>query len=226
MPGRSQYPTGADLEAYLIAAGFDETFVESLPTDIYAAAGVSQFERDADRQMLAVTGTREFDPQKVTPSGLLDLEMDLAALTSVAWSSTSYTVGTDVRGFPLNATNRGQPYSALSFGLWRRFYRSSYPLLPALITVTGDWGFAAEIPDDAWLGMLAVAGRLLLPQIIHQRTGGMESWTEADMTERYGTKPMEALSSGWQGVALATAGGITADGKRIWGKYTRFPMPV
>lgn len=222
--GQAAYPTGSDLAAYLLAAGFTATFVAALDTDTFAAAGASQFERECDRRMLAVTQTREFDPARVTASGFLDLRADLASLASVAWNGVSYAVGTEVRAFPLNAADDGRPYSGLTFGVWRRFYPMSYPLLPPLVTVTGDWGYGATIPEDAWAGMLAAAGLLLVPQIIQRRTGGMESWTEADMTERYGTNPLQGLRTGWQAVTLATAGGIDERGKRQYGKYTRIPL--
>lgn len=222
--GKAAYPTAAELAAFLVAAGFSSTFVAALDTTTFAAAGAAQFEREADRRMLAVTQTREFDPERVSPRGFLDLRADLAAATSVAWSSQSYAVGTDVRLFPLNAVDDGRPYSGLSFPYWRRFYPVSYPILPPLITVVGDWGYGATIPEDAWVGMMAYAGLLLFPQIVQRSTGGMEAWTEADMSERYGINPLQGLRMGWQGVALATAGGLDDRGVRHTGKYARVPM--
>lgn len=221
---QAAYPTAADLEAFLIAAGFSTDFVAALDTTTFAAAGASQFEREADRRMLAVTQTREFDPYSVSPNGFLDLRQDLAALTSVSWNTQSYVVGTDVRPFPLNAADDGRPYSGLTFGLWRRFYPTSYPLLPPLITVGGDWGYGTTIPDDAWIAMMAFAGLLLFPQIVQRATGGMEAWTEADMSERYGINPLQGLRMGWQAVTMATAGGLDDKGVRHLGKYTRYPV--
>lgn len=221
--GKAAYPTGAELAAYLVAAGFTSAFVAALDTTTFAAAGASEFEREAGRRMLAVTQTREFDPCRVGTNGFLDLKADLASLTSVAWNTTAYTVGTDVRAFPLNAADDGLPYSGLSFGYWRRFSGYGYPF-PPLISVAGDWGYGATIPEDAWAGMLAFAGMLLFPQIVQRRTGGMFEWTEADMREAYGNNPLQGLRAGWQAITLATAGGLTDQGKRVWGKYARIPM--
>lgn len=222
--GKAAYPTAAELAAYLVAAGFDSTFVAALDTTTMAAAGAAQFEREAGRRMLAVTQTREFDPAKVSPRGFLDLRGDLAALTSVSWGTTSYVVGTDVRAFPLNAADDGLPYSGLNFGYWRRFWGQSGFPLPQLISVAGDWGYGATIPEDAWIGMMAYAGLLLFPQILILRTQGMLDWTEADMHEVYGNNPLQGLRLGWQAVTLGTAGGLDDRGQRHWGKYARIPM--
>lgn len=224
--GKAAYPTGADLVAYLTAAGFATTFIAALDTTTAALAGAAQFERDADRRMLAVTQTREFDPERVGPRGFLDLRADLATATSVAYGSQSFIVGTDVRLMPLNAVDDGHPYNALSFGYWRRFYAVSYPLLPVLITVIGSWGFGATIPEDAWEGMLAFAGMFLFPQLVQRRTQGMIEWREADMQESYGLNPLLSLRLGWQAVTLATAGGLDDRGTRHYGKYTRVPAAV
>lgn len=222
--GKLAYPTGAELAAYLIAAGFTAAFVAALDTTTAAAAGAAQFEREADRRMLAVTQTREFDAERVSPRGFLDLRTDLAAATGVSWSTNTYVVGTDVRLFPLNAADDGHPYSGLTFPYWRRFYPTSYPLLPPLITVVGSWGFGATIPEDAWIGMLAAAGLLLLPQIVQRRTGGMVAWSEADMQETYGPNPLMSLQRNWQAVMLSLAGGLDERGVRHMGKYARVPM--
>lgn len=221
--GRSQYPTGSDLEAHLTAAGFSATLIATLDLEVAAAAGASQFEREAGRRMLGVTQTRSFDPGRVGANGFLDLRADLASLTGVAWNGTSYAVGTDVRAFPLNAAADGLPYSGLSFGHWRRFFAGYWPL-PTLIEVSGAWGYGVEIPEDAWLGMLAWAGLLLLPVIVQAQTGGVEAWVEADMQERYGAQPLSALRMGWEATAFATSGGQGSDGKRRWGKYARIPV--
>jgi hypothetical protein len=224
--GRPQYPNGSDLTAYLLAAGLDESFVAALDVETAAAAGVSQFEHEAGRRMLAVAGTRTFD--RAMSNGVLvlgdDLASDSLAAPTVSDNGTALTLGTQARFEPMDAPGRGLPYNRVRFA----YYHRTGVMLPwsvaAPVSIAGSWGYASTIPEDAWLSMLAFAGLYLFPQILQRRTGGMEAWTEADMSERYGTKPLETLKLGWQGITLGTAGGLNEQGKRVWGKYARVPM--
>ena len=225
MPGRSQYPTGENLESFLLQAGFSATFVAGFDLELWALAGWRAFEREADRVMLAAAGTREYDPAQVSPRGVLDLGADLVSVTSAAYGSTTFVQGTDFRLFPLNAARLGRPYNAVTFGYWRRFWSSTFPL-STLIAIVGSWGFGTLIPEDAWIGMLAMAGREMQPLLGQASSKGLEMFTEADVTERYGPKPLEALLTGWSLTALGTCGGLGVDGKRHYGRYTRVPQPV
>lgn len=228
MPGRNQYPSGADLLAFLEAAGFSS----SLTTDaafmggdadleLFAVAGWRAFNQAAGRQMLAVAGSRSFD----RPSGMrgvIDLGDDLASgsVTAPALTDlgTALVLNTDYVLEPLDAAGRGAPYNRLRF--WRRVWNYSQTIGPP-ITVTGSWGYATTIPEDAWVGMLAMGALALFPLIQQARTQGFASWKEADMDEAYGPMPLAGLQMGWQMRALATCGGLDDKGKRIAGTYTR-----
>jgi len=229
MPGRNQYPTGADLLAFLETAGFSSTLATDTAflggdLELYAVAGWRAFNREADRQMLAVSGTRSFDRAGI--NGVLVLGDDLASGTtpSVTDQSATLTVGTEVRFEPLDAVGRGEPYNRARFlRRWGYNYASPYSIAP-LVTITGAWGYATLIPEDAWLGMLALGALALFPLIQQARSSGLDSWQEADMIERYGSDPLAGLRVGWQNLALMTAGGMGADGKRRYGTYTRLPL--
>ncbi len=220
---RPQYPTGDDLASYLLQAGFSETFLAAYDLELFALAGWEAFNRAANRTMLAVTGTRSFDAGG--SNGVLVLGEDLASgVTPTATGySTPLTVGTDVRFEPMSAAGRGKPYDRARF-LWRRGYTAfPYSVAPQ-ITITGSWGYAVEIPDDAFVGMLAMGALGMAPLLIQARTGGIQMWREADMEESYGPKPLQSLMEGWQGRAWATCGGMGPDGKWIMGMYTRVPF--
>lgn len=226
MPGRNQYPSGADLLAFLQTAGFSSaisTDVAFLGGDLelFAVAGWRAFNHQAGRTMLAVSGARSFDrPGGVR--GVIDLGDDLATGTITAPTltdlGTALVANTDYVLEPLDAPGRGMPYNRLRF--WRRVWNISTTIAPP-ITVTGSWGFGVTIPEDAWLGMLALGALAMFPLIQQARTQGFASWREADMDEAYGPMPLAGLKAGWEMLALSTAGGVDADGKYRAGRYTR-----
>jgi hypothetical protein len=200
MPAKTQYPNGEDLETFLTAAGFSSTRLATLDLESGAAAGVATFEQATGRRMLAISETREFDlPEH--PRAILDLRADLASLTTVAVSGTGQTLGTDVRLLPVNAADRGRPYRMLQFA--RRFYPvATYPQPSwGAVAVTGLWGYGTTIPEDAWLAMLALGALQLHPLLAQAELGGLESWTEGDVTERYGSDPLGSLRVNWTTIA-------------------------
>lgn len=223
MPGRTQYPTGENLESFLLAAGFSETLVETLDLELYALAGWQAWERQANRKMLATTSTRRFDPRRVTPMGFLDVRADLVSVSAASFGGTTFTEDSDFYLVPTDAALKGRPFYGLTFGYWRRFWSTGYPL-STLLSISGSWGYGTTIPEDAFVGMMAMAALEMAPQIALARTGGLESWTEADMTERYGAKPVETLSMGWQNAVSRSAGGWNDKGEFVAGRYTRQPM--
>lgn len=193
---QAAYPTQIDMSAWLQDAGFSPSAVAPLDLASAIAAGIATFESASGRKMLATSQTREFDlPDH--PRGILDLRDDLASLTSVTVSGTGQVVGTDVRLLEPNAADQGRPYWGLQFA--RRFYPvTSYPQPSwAAIAVTGLWGYGAAIPDDAWQAMLALAGVALFPYLAQAQSGGVEMWSEQDVTERYGADPLGSLRNNW-----------------------------
>jgi len=220
------YPTASDLEAFLIAAGFDATFVATLDLTTAAAAGQQAFEEATGRRFLATTQTREFDPCRVTPAGKLNLKTEAVSFSSVTWGTTTLTAGTDYRGLPLNAPDDGKPYNMLEFGHYRRYYPLTFPL-STLITVVGSWGYGTTIPDAVWAAMLAAAGLWLWPQIMQAITGGLTAWTEADMSETYGQTAFLRLQNGWNGLVYGMPGGpgqpMMPGAVQLWRRVAIFP---
>jgi hypothetical protein len=216
---RTQYPTGHDLEAFLTSAGFSSTVLDTFDLDLFAAAGWQAFNRNAGRTMLAVSGARSFD-RPYGARGVIDLGDDLASASAptLADAGTALTLNTDYVLEPLDAPGRGAPYNRLRF--WRRLWNISHTIGPP-ITVTGAWGYAVTIPEDAWVGMLALGALAMVPQMAQAAAGGLTMWREADMAESYGSEPLGGLRLGWQSMAQRTAGGWDEKGVFRNGRYTR-----
>lgn len=212
------YPIGSDLSAYLILAGFDAAYVATLDLTNAALAGYRAFEQATGRRMLATTQTRQFDRPRHCH---LNLKADLLTVSSFLDGTTALVANTDYRLEPLNAADDDLPYTRVF--LWRRYGYSAFPVsLAPRFTIAGNWGYGTSIPEDAWQAMLAAASLYLLPLITQQRSGGMEAWTEADMSERYGSDPLMSLRTSWTWLLLGTAGGLDPKtGKRLTGTYTR-----
>jgi hypothetical protein len=193
---QAAYPTQIDLGAWLQDAGFSAETVANLDLATAATAGVSAFESATGRRMLATTQTREYDLSR-HPNGFVDLRGDLASLTSVTVNGTTQVVGTDVRLREPNAADEGLPYWAIQLAR-RHFPVVSYPQPSwGVIAVTGLWGYGATIPDDAWIAMVMAGALTLFPAIAQLQVGGIESWTEQDVTERYGSDPLGSLRNNW-----------------------------
>lgn len=196
----ADYPTAADLEAYLEAAGVS---VGTLDLAQAVASAIAAFETATGRRMLAEDGTRLFDPP-TNPSATLDLLEDLAGTpTALTVAGTALAFGTGYRLLEPNAEARGKPYWAVQFGAPRVFGAASYPYWNS-VSITGAWGYGAEIPDDAWEAMLQAAAALLGPQLAIVIAGGLVKWTEADVTEDYGAKPYSEQIALWDGFAKQT----------------------
>lgn len=209
------YPTEQDLAEWLGAAGFSDALIDALDLETAVGAGIAAFEELTGRVMLAETGTRTFD-LPYHPMGVIDLGEDLASASAVALAGTAQADGTGFRLLPLNAAARGRPYAQIQ--LPRAYFR--VPTAAGAwgqVSVTGLWGYAATIPDDAWQAMLALAGLSLFPQIQHFIAGGMVGWKEADVSEQYGNDPLAGLRAGWQALAGGETGaaGVVARYRRV-----------
>ena len=188
---REQYPTGGDVEAFLAQAGLTSG---GLDVNGAAQAGREAFESATDRRFLAVAGMREFDPP-VAASGVLELGTDLLSVTSVTYGGVTWTAGTEYRLLPANAAAEGRPYRCLALN---RRWAAPLPFsLQGAIQITGSWGYGARIPEEVWEAMRATAALTLLPAISRGLTGGLVSWSDADVHEQYGEDPLSTLTSVW-----------------------------
>ncbi|MBM3458883.1 MAG: hypothetical protein FJX77_10180, partial [Armatimonadetes bacterium] len=88
--GKSAYPTATELNSFLTEAGF---VLGSLDTATAVEAAVDEFHRRTGRIMLAPVGAavRYYDPPAGT-TRFLDLEADLAVLTSIVYAPTGQTL--------------------------------------------------------------------------------------------------------------------------------------
>lgn len=198
---QSAYPTAQDLEAWLTSAGFAESVLTTLDAQTAVGAGIAAFESAVGRRMLAESGTRTFEvPTGTNP--VIDFREDLASQSAFSVSGTAYVAGTDFLLLPQNAASRGLPYwGARLARTWTGYGTRTSPLWNA-VSITGSWGYATTIPDDAWLGMLTAAALHLHTYLAQAVSLGLISVKEQDAQEEYGVNPYGALKTNWS-MALA-----------------------
>lgn len=184
----SAYPTVAALSDFLSGKA-----VASVALTLAVRAGIEAFEGKVQRHMLAgVTTdnvavgaeTRVFDPPAVQAAavgrGYLDLGPygDLARLDSVVYqpansAPTTWVSGQQYRPLQPNAPARGRPYEFIE--LLSRWWVPSAISQWGAVAVTGLWGYALKIPNDAFQAMLAEAAlALAFPVAVPL---GIKSWT-------------------------------------------------
>jgi hypothetical protein len=195
MADHSSYPDHTDLSAFLAAHNLSVTALDTGTLADAAAAGVDAVERRCGRTFLATSQTRAFDPPG-NPNGVMDTRDDLAAVTAISYQGTAMAAGTDYRAEPYDALSKGQPYNRIRF-VKRLWYWPIDDTLRASISVQGLWGYGSTIPPAVWSAMLAEAGLSLMPELAHALAAGMVRWTEADVTEEYGAKPLAYLAGYW-----------------------------
>lgn len=211
---RDHYPTAGDLRAALQAAGL--TVSSALEGQLWAMApaGVTAFERQVNRKMLAGAASAQLVAPPTNHAGLLRIpdlasldEANVALLPTVTYTptgtpTTTWANGTDFLLEPVEAPSRGRPFTRIRFrrhdwrspGLWT---------LQRAISITGRWGYGCLLPDDAWLAMLFLGLQSAFETSIYGLRGGLVKWTQQGVTEEYGM----GLAKQWQTVidsAVAT----------------------
>lgn len=212
----SAYPTAAQIETFIRSLGIfsadDLTafLVDVNLTELSDAAkaaweadtGWTPFLRDASPV------SRRFDApgpnrRHITRGGLnrLHLEAGLleitAFVTGYSASLTTPAAGEAVVSqddywlWPPNAAIEARPYTVIEFAA---FQWGS----PQSIRITGYWGYAGTIPDDAWEAIKRQAASLAYSEITLQVTGGMAGWHEADVQEQYDLTPLEKHREAWE----------------------------
>lgn len=193
------YPTGTEIGAYIsslgLLAGTDLTaFLAALDLTSMADAAAAAWERDTGwtpflKDTVAVS--RRFDAPGPNRRGLtrgggnrLDFEAGLLELTAIVSGYANDDAGDaavledDYYLWPPNAPVEGRPWTMmdLNFAGWGR---------PQSLRITGYWGYAATIPADAWQAILRQAAMLAYTQLTAAMSGGVKSWSEADIKEEY-----------------------------------------
>lgn len=207
--GQADYPTGTNLQAWLLATGLfaniDVDPFARIDCDQHMRSAITWFEGQVGRKMLASTGTRRFDVP-TGPRNILALDADLVSCTSLTVAGVAKTEGVDFWLLPDNANQDGKPFDAIEFALSFAFSN----LQRKSILITGTWGFGLTIPDDAWEGMVAQGAFLAYPQIAINISKGTQMRREGDVEEQYGrgqkTGPLVEEAAAWQMQAGAAVG--------------------
>ena len=219
---KDYYPRQEHLGLFLRSTGLpalqNEVTLSLLDLNAQIDASIAEWERRTRWvPFLATTQTRWFDPPganrgqggvgygglgglgggSLGGSNLLFLDAGLLSVTSVATHLTDTdmagTVQLEKRDFwlsPTSAPSAGMPYMAIKF---------RWPVYgdPQSIQVVGSWGRGATLPDNGWNAILQYAASLIMPQVAFLVNGGLESWTEAGVTEKY-AKILEVQVPFWQ----------------------------
>lgn len=206
------YPTAAQINAYLLALGLFEADDLAALTDAVDLASIAEavqaaWEADTGWKPFLRDSSdvsRRIDPPGPNRRGLsrgaeqrLELESGLLAVTSFVsgYSATdggsALTLEEDYYLYPANAGLDMRPWTAIDFPGYQWG-------LPQSLRITGRWGYAAQIPADAWQAMLRQGALLLISELSLNATGGVEAWTWADRQERFDTKAWEGYAERWQ----------------------------
>jgi len=192
----SAHPTGTDLKAFVVAenAGIDPTAApySGIDWDGMATLGRQNFENATGRTVLAVTGTKNFDPP-TNSKGLLSLDHDLMTVTSVTLGGSTLVANTDywlrpydggVDRAPYNLIQFAQPYPFALIGANRRS-----------LVIVGTWGYATSVLQDAFDAELCLAAVALSNGLMMGRFSGAKEWREGDVNQKNETG---SLREGWQ----------------------------
>jgi hypothetical protein len=185
----THYPTANDLNSVFREMNLDAPSATRATALVKAAA--RSFERLTGWAPFLSSGadeTRRFDPPghhggyTAVPRGggrVVRLDAGLIAITSVKVRGQLMTSGADYFAKPNNAS----PAQYIEF---------TRPIhgFPQCVEITGKWGFAAELPDDAWLCILRIAMLDALGERLIAMTGGLSQWSEGGASENYGDQPL------------------------------------
>lgn len=183
------YPTQTDLKNFVKGQGLgiDPTASPYTFWDWAGAASAasSEFERAVRWFPFLASGSdssRTFNAPVPNFTDLPRLELGggLVSLTSVTVSGNA-VVSPYVQTKPDNATAKGLPITALAF--WRK----PFPALPLCVSVTGNWGFCATLPDDVFQAVLRRAAQLLMAESLLSVSGVTSKWKEGDVEQQTGT---------------------------------------
>lgn len=189
-----EVPTGVDLERFLIAAGMlgltPSVREQYLDLDAAADAAYETFQDVVGiKPFLAETNptTKYYSspggayvqiPPYFTISAIY--EKGSFETTSTSVSTSDWVIGDD------------PPHTLLTLN---GYYWEG----PRRIGITGRRGWTDDLPARVWNGLLAYASIQLQPQVAAAINAGAISWTEGDVSEKYGsTGAYSAQIPGWQ----------------------------
>lgn len=213
---KPSYPIGSDLEHFLQGAGLvaSPSITPSQAQFDYDNAVQAAIDAMEDgsgwKPILSTTQTRSYDPPGPYPmrgsywglrGGGRFLEMDAGLLSTdpvvtvgivpgVAGTGTVFVIGTQYYLRPNNADLNGRPFTYIEF------------VAPVFgqaqsITVEGDFGYAAALPDGIWRAILQKAAVNLGSELAANLSQGLVQW-QGDVTVQYGPDPLGRLLDRWE----------------------------
>lgn len=190
------YPTAIDLYGFLTGAGLTPAAALMPQLGPAVLAAKQDFEQAIQRRMLAdLTITqRRFDPPAKVGSILFipdAVEITDVHYQPVGWEVSTFNRGIDYELYPDEALATGvqpgesqyRPITGLRF--WRRWSLPQSVRTRRGLYVTGRWGYADTLPEQAFRGILARAASALFTQVLIGRTSGILSWKDADRSVTY-----------------------------------------
>ncbi len=194
------YPTADDLAFAIQGLGlFDTTeltaFLATANLASHAKAAAAAWERLTGwRPFLASDAdtTRYFDPPREGES--LDLGTGLLAVTSITAGLGYDSLGAETGGtalvgnlhYFLAPEDSDRPADRLTrYGSWWGGRRS--------IKIVGRFGYAATVPDDAWLAILCGGLALAAGVTDLSATGGLSEWRIEQETQSFGSPLNSAI---------------------------------
>lgn len=192
----SAHPTGTDLKAFVVSenTGIDPTAApySGIDWDGMATIGRQNFENNTGRTVLAVTGTRYYDPP-TNSKGILPLNDDLMTVTSVTLAGSALVANTDYWLYPYDGGADRSPYNRIQFA-------QPYPFALVAanrrsLVIMGTWGYATSVLQDAFDAELCLAAIALSGGLLLGRFSGATEWREGDVSQKNDTT---SLRQGWK----------------------------
>ncbi|HKU51596.1 MAG TPA: hypothetical protein VJQ25_03945 [Nitrospira sp.] len=203
MPTYTAWPIEADITATIAAIGVTLRAGQNSAYITRQLLALAQQVKKQTRRQFVVSGsvqspeTRYFDG-----SGTGQMEIDeyrsIDSVTLLNFGALSGTVAmANVHEVEQNILPKTRLYIyQSSLPAFSRVYIDSFPRGRANIQVDGIWGYDDTIPADLWEAFAKEASARLAAEAIFNTNGRLESWSEADVSEKYMLQlPGEA--AGW-----------------------------
>lgn len=227
------YPTAADLQVFLTGAKIlsnpPANTQKLIDLDQAIAQAIATWEIETRyKPFLAETGdsTLYYNSE----GGVTDLQGGYVSISSVVVNTVAKVGNQDFRPEPINAIQKGEPYTRLNWGFINGIFpqfSGTFPIFTGVefpqpgqvgaVAVTGKRGYANPLPADAWQSVLNLGGAQMIPSLEIAQTGGAISVEELDEKVTFwqgGRGPYSDIGERWAGEALRSARG----------KYRRFVL--
>lgn len=198
------YPTSADLESYLSGCGVTLTGAQSALLENEITAAIELYESLVGRKMEAesVSQTYLFNPPD-NNEGKIYFGMDFATITSVGYqpicagSGSTLQANVDYTLFPRNAVAKGKPYRYMQLGGSGSITSPVYIGYRGSYRVAGKHGYALEIPQLAFNGILKLATIKMVAPISFGGGGSVKRKRIEDYEVEYGNGQYSGEITSW-----------------------------